>query len=82
DAIIRLLLTGSVQPDVVNIHRSCTSGACCACLSAEADCERVHVDLANVDRLAIGLGAKAGTTGAGGTGTMYIDDIRLYRSSQ
>jgi hypothetical protein len=40
------------------------------------------VDLANVDRLAIGLGAKAGTTGAGGTGTMYIDDIRLYRSSQ
>jgi hypothetical protein len=40
------------------------------------------VDLANVDTLAIGLGAKAGTTGAGGTGTMYIDDIRLYRSSQ
>jgi hypothetical protein len=35
------------------------------------------IDLANVDTIAIGLGSKAGAA-AGGTGTMYIDDIRLY----
>jgi hypothetical protein len=37
------------------------------------------VNLTNVDKIAIGLGSKSGTTTAGGTGTMYIDDIRLYR---
>ena len=36
------------------------------------------IDLTNVDKIAIGLGSKGGTA-AGGSGTMYIDDIRLYR---
>ena len=36
------------------------------------------VDLTNVDRIAIGLGTKADPAASGGTGTMYIDDIRLY----
>ena len=36
------------------------------------------IDLTNVDKLAIGLGSKAGAA-AGGSGTMYIDDIRLVR---
>ncbi|MEJ2702909.1 MAG: hypothetical protein P8Z79_10760 [Sedimentisphaerales bacterium] len=38
------------------------------------------IDLTTVDELAIGLGSKSGMTSAGGSGTMYIDDIRLYRS--
>jgi hypothetical protein len=37
------------------------------------------INLTNVDKIAIGLGTKAGATGTGGTGKMYIDDIRLYR---
>ncbi|MFC1636848.1 hypothetical protein ACFL5Z_18645, partial [Planctomycetota bacterium] len=36
------------------------------------------INLTNVDKLAIGLGSKGGAA-AGGTGTMYVDDIRLYR---
>jgi hypothetical protein len=32
-----------------------------------------------VNSLAIGLGTKAGVAAPGGTGTIYIDDIRLYR---
>jgi hypothetical protein len=36
------------------------------------------VNLTNVDKIAIGLGSKAGTA-VGGTGTMYVDDIRLYQ---
>jgi len=36
------------------------------------------INLTNVDKIAIGLGSKAGAA-AGGSGTMYIDDIRLYR---
>jgi len=36
------------------------------------------INLNNVDKIAIGLGSKGGAE-AGGTGTMYIDDIRLYR---
>jgi len=36
------------------------------------------IDLANVDKITIGLGSKAGAA-AGGTGTIYIDDIRLYQ---
>jgi len=36
------------------------------------------INLTDVDKLAIGLGSKGGAA-AGGTGTMYIDDIRLYR---
>jgi hypothetical protein len=35
------------------------------------------INLTNVDKMAIGLGSKGGTA-AGGSGTMYIDDIRLY----
>jgi hypothetical protein len=38
------------------------------------------VNLANVDKIAIGLGARGDTTTAGGSGTMYFDDIRLYRT--
>jgi hypothetical protein len=37
------------------------------------------VDLSDVDRIAIGLGAKGDTTKPGGSGTVYFDDIRLYR---
>jgi len=36
------------------------------------------INLTNVDKIGIGLGSKGGAA-AGGTGTMYIDDIRLYR---
>jgi hypothetical protein len=37
------------------------------------------INLTDVDKLAIGLGSKGGVV-TGGTGTMYIDDIRLYRA--
>jgi hypothetical protein len=36
------------------------------------------IDLTNVDKVAIGLGSKGGAA-TGGTGTIYIDDIRLYQ---
>jgi len=36
------------------------------------------INLTNVDKIAIGLGSKGGAA-AGGTGTVYVDDIRLYR---
>jgi hypothetical protein len=36
------------------------------------------ISLGNVDNIAIGLGSKGGAA-VGGTGTIYIDDIRLYR---
>ena len=36
------------------------------------------IDVTNVDKIAIGLGSKGGVA-AGGSGTIYIDDIRLYR---
>jgi hypothetical protein len=36
------------------------------------------VDLANVNAITIGIGTKD-SPAAGGTGTMYFDDIRLYR---
>ncbi|MFH1718417.1 MAG: LamG domain-containing protein [Planctomycetota bacterium] len=38
------------------------------------------VNLANVNTVTIGIGTK-GSPAAGGTGTMYFDDIRLYRPS-
>jgi len=38
------------------------------------------VNLASVNSIAIGLGTKGNTTAAGGSGVLYIDDIRLYRS--
>jgi len=37
------------------------------------------VNLGNVDKIAIGLGTGSGIAGPGGSGTMFIDDIRLYR---
>ncbi|KPK37789.1 MAG: hypothetical protein AMJ65_13805 [Phycisphaerae bacterium SG8_4] len=38
------------------------------------------VDLANLNTITLGLGTKdPGAPGPGGTGTMYFDDIRLYR---
>ena len=37
------------------------------------------VNLTDVDSIAIGLGTKAGIAASGGSGTVYIDDIRLYR---
>jgi len=37
------------------------------------------IDLTNVDKIAIGLGTKSGMAAVGGSGTMYIDDIRLYQ---
>jgi hypothetical protein len=37
------------------------------------------VNLANVTSVTIGFGTPGNTTVAGGTGTAYIDDIRLYR---
>lgn len=36
------------------------------------------INLTNVDQIAIGLGDKGGVA-PGGSGTIYIDDIRLYR---
>jgi len=45
-------------------------------LSAFAD---QGINLTNVDSLAIGLGTKGNITTAGGSGKMYIDDIRLYK---
>ena len=37
------------------------------------------INLTNVDKIAIGLGTKADGAASGGSGTVYIDDIRLYR---
>jgi hypothetical protein len=39
------------------------------------------ISLTNVDRIAIGLGTKGNTTVAGGSGRIFIDDIRLERAS-
>jgi len=38
------------------------------------------INLADVDKIAIGLGTKGNTTTPGGAGKMFIDDIRLYRT--
>jgi len=37
------------------------------------------VNLADVDRIAIGLGTKGNMTTPCGSGKMYFDDIRVYR---
>ena len=39
------------------------------------------INLTDVDRIAIGFGTKGNTTAPGGSGKMYFDDIRLYRST-
>jgi len=40
------------------------------------------INLNNVDKIAIGLGTKGNMTIPGGSGKMYIDDIRLYQPTQ
>jgi hypothetical protein len=40
------------------------------------------VDLKHIDSMAVGVGTKGNTTTAGGTGTLFLDDIRLYRPAQ
>jgi len=40
------------------------------------------LNLADVDRIAIGIGTRGNTTIPGGLGKMYFDDIRLYRSRE
>jgi len=37
------------------------------------------INLSNVDRIAIGLGTQGNMTVPGGSGKMYIDDVRLYQ---
>jgi hypothetical protein len=37
------------------------------------------LDLTNLEKIAIGLGSKSGMVATGGSGTIYIDDIRLYQ---
>jgi len=37
------------------------------------------INLANIDKIAIGLGARGNAATQGGSGKMYFDDIRLYR---
>ena len=37
------------------------------------------INLGNVDKIAIGLGTQSGLAGPGGSGTIFVDDIRLYR---
>jgi hypothetical protein len=49
----------------------------CIPLQAFAD---QGINLTNVDKLGIGLGSKSGMAVVGGTGTMYIDEIRLCRT--
>jgi len=40
------------------------------------------INLTDVDRIAIGLGTRGNTTVPGGSGKMFFDDIRLYRSRE
>jgi len=40
------------------------------------------VNLTNIDSIAIGIGTKGNTTTAGGSGTLYFDDIRLYQPGE
>jgi hypothetical protein len=37
------------------------------------------INLSNLDKIAIGLGTTGNAAAAGGSGTLYIDDIRLYQ---
>ena len=39
------------------------------------------LNLADVDRIAIGLGTRGNMTTPGGSGKMFFDDIRLYRTA-
>jgi hypothetical protein len=40
------------------------------------------INLTDVDRIAIGLGTRGNMTVPGGSGKMFFDDIRLYRSRE
>jgi len=40
------------------------------------------INLTNVDRIAIGLGTRGNTAVPGGSGKMFFDDIRLYRTRE
>ena len=40
------------------------------------------IDLTDVDRIAIGLGTRGNVTIPGGSGKIFIDDIRLYRPAE
>jgi hypothetical protein len=40
------------------------------------------INLTDMDTIAVGLGTKAGMPAPGGSGTIYIDDIRLYRPGE
>jgi hypothetical protein len=40
------------------------------------------INLTNVDSIAIGLGTRGNQTTPGGSGKMYFDDIRLYRTRE
>jgi hypothetical protein len=40
------------------------------------------IDLMDVDRIALGIGTQGNLTTPGGSGKMFFDDIRLYRSPQ
>jgi hypothetical protein len=40
------------------------------------------INLTDVDSIALGLGTRGNTTVAGGSGKMFFDDIRLYRSRE
>ncbi len=40
------------------------------------------VNLTNIDSIAIGMGTRGDTTTPGGSGTLYFDDIRLYRPGE
>jgi hypothetical protein len=48
-------------------------------LSAFAD---QGINLTDVDSIALGLGTRGNTTVAGGSGKMFFDDIRLYRTRE
>ncbi|HCO94978.1 MAG TPA: hypothetical protein DIU00_13670, partial [Phycisphaerales bacterium] len=37
------------------------------------------INLADIDRIAIGLGTRGNMTTPGGSGKMFFDDIRLYQ---
>ena len=40
------------------------------------------VNMANVDKIAVGLGTQANMTAPGGSGTVFFDDMRLLRPSE
>ena len=55
---------------------------------AQADCawfsqrKALRTIRTDVDKIAIGLGAKGNITVPGGSGKMFFDDIRLYRPEE